>query len=64
MRTRRPLGTGPSTPTSDPTESAGAPRLLPVERADVDHDQEHDATRTRASRGPVPGRRPLGDRGQ
>jgi hypothetical protein len=64
MSTRRQLGTGPSTPKPDQTESAGAPRLLPVERADVDHDQEHDDPRARPGHGPVPGRRPLGDRGQ
>lgn len=62
MTMRRPLGTGPSTTrttTPDP-----APRLLPVERADVDEHQEHDDPRARSAGGPVPARRPLGSRGQ
>ncbi|MFD6273947.1 MULTISPECIES: hypothetical protein [Actinomycetes] len=54
---RRPLGTGPSTTKSTPTD-APAPRLLPVERADVverldvDEHQDDDGGRD--------GRRPLG----
>jgi hypothetical protein len=44
--TRRPLGTGPMSTRTTPTE-APAPRLLPVERADVDEHQEHDEPRTR-----------------
>lgn len=57
--TRRPLGTGPMSTRTTPTEDR-APRLLPVELADVDEHQEHDEPGTR----PAPGRRPLGDRGQ
>lgn len=57
MSTRRPLGTGPTSTRTTPTE-APAPRLLPVERADVDEHQEHTDPLPR----PAPGRRPLGDR--
>ncbi|MFI1840440.1 hypothetical protein [Streptomyces olivaceoviridis] len=63
MSTRRRLGTGPTTTDPDPTESAGA-RLLPVERVAADDDQEHADPRAQAARGPVPGRRPLGERRQ
>ncbi|MGA5042427.1 hypothetical protein ACPCA8_36200 [Streptomyces capoamus] len=59
---RRRLGTGPSTTRSTTTDTA--PRLLPVERATDDEHQEHDDSRARGAGGPVPGRRPLGDRGQ
>jgi hypothetical protein len=55
---RRALGAGPMSTRTTPTEER-APRLLPVELADVDDDQEHVDPRTRLS----PGRRPLGDRG-
>ncbi|MFK0026602.1 hypothetical protein [Streptomyces sp. NPDC090798] len=37
---RRPLGTGPSTTRSTTTE--GAPRLLPVERVEVDRHLDND----------------------
>ncbi|MEU5499910.1 hypothetical protein [Streptomyces griseofuscus] len=60
---RRPLGTGPSTTRSTTTDPA-APRLLPVERVSDDEQQEHDDPRARSAGGPVPGRRPLGSRGQ
>lgn len=60
---RRLLGTGPSTTSSTPTPGAGT-RLLPVEQLAVDEHQEHDDPRARREPGPVPGRRPLGDRGQ
>ncbi|MFG3276003.1 hypothetical protein [Streptomyces luteogriseus] len=60
---RRLLGTGPSTTSSTATPGAG-PRLLPVEQLVVDEHQEHDGSRARWAPGPVPGRRPLGDRGQ
>ncbi|MGC0379776.1 hypothetical protein [Streptomyces sp. SAI-229] len=56
---RRPLGTGPTSTRTTPTEDR-APRLLPVELADVDEHQEHDEPRTP----PASGRRRLGDRGQ
>jgi hypothetical protein len=59
--TRRQLGTGPATTR---TTTSTAPRLLPVERADVDDDQEHADPRAQSAGGPVPGRRTLGDRGQ
>lgn len=63
MTTRRALGTGPSI-TTRTTATDTAPRLLPVERAGADEHQEHDDPRARTAGGPVPGRRPLGDRGQ
>ncbi|MFC0495518.1 hypothetical protein ACFFKE_11495 [Streptomyces mutabilis] len=59
---RRLLGTGPSS-TRTTTSTGPVPRLLPVERADVDH-QEHVDPRPRSAGGPLPGRRALGDRGQ
>ncbi|MFJ4008163.1 hypothetical protein ACIPWL_32615 [Streptomyces sp. NPDC090023] len=62
--TRRQLGTGPNTPDPGSTEGAGAPRLLPVERADVDEHQEHDDPRAQTGQGPVTGRRVLGGRGR
>lgn len=57
--TRRPLGNGPTNTRTTPTEER-APRLLPVELADVDEHQEHDEPRTR----PAPGRWRLGGRGR
>jgi hypothetical protein len=60
---RRLLGTGPSTTTSATAAGAGA-RLLPVEQLVDGEHQEHDDSRTRRALGPIPGRRPLGDRGQ
>ncbi|MEU3892327.1 hypothetical protein [Streptomyces sp. NPDC029041] len=60
---RRLLGTGPSNTSSAPTQGAGT-RLLPVEQLAVDEHQEHDDPRVRREDGPVPRRRPLGDRGQ
>ncbi|WP_030753214.1 hypothetical protein [Streptomyces sp. NRRL S-31] len=64
MTTRRTLGTGPSI-TTRTTATDSAPRLLPVERAAADiEDQEHADPRARSAGGPVPGRRKLGDRGQ
>ncbi|MEV8347152.1 hypothetical protein [Streptomyces niveus] len=59
--TRRRLGTGPITPTTDPVTAPATPRLLPVERvereqlADVEHDQAVTAER---------GRRRLGSGGR
>jgi len=63
MTMRRPLGTGPNTTTRTTTPTS-APRLLPVERADVDEHQEHEHAPARGAGGPVPGRRPLGTREQ
>ncbi|WP_344771637.1 hypothetical protein [Nocardioides daeguensis] len=60
---RRLLGTGPST-TSSTTAAGVGTRLLPVERLVVDEHQEHEEPRARQEDGPVPRRRPLGDRGQ
>lgn len=60
--TRRPLGTGPAVPSADSPTTA---RLLPVERVDVDDDQEHDDPGPEKAGAPAPGRRRLGDgRGQ
>ncbi|MGW1544255.1 hypothetical protein ACWCPM_29145 [Streptomyces sp. NPDC002309] len=60
---RRPLGTGPSTTGTTPAADS-SPRLLPIERAAVDDEQEHADPHARSAGGPVPGRRALGDRGQ
>ncbi|MEU3956041.1 hypothetical protein AB0F45_27580 [Streptomyces achromogenes] len=62
MSTRRPLGTGPTAPDLDRTETAGA-RLLPVQRVAADDDQEHVDPHARTVGRPVAGRRrPLGTR--
>jgi hypothetical protein len=59
---RRPLGTGPSTSTRS-TATSSAPRLLPVERAelgallgDVDKHQEHADAKGRRLLGTGPAR--------
>jgi hypothetical protein len=57
--TRRPLGNGPTSTRTTPTEER-APRLLPVELADVDDDQDDVDPRPRQA----PGRRVLGNREQ
>ncbi|MFJ2568631.1 hypothetical protein ACIO02_37945 [Streptomyces sp. NPDC087568] len=64
MSTRRQLGTGPGATRTTPPIAPAAPRLLPIERADVDEHQEHDDPGARKAGGPVPGRRKLGDREQ
>jgi hypothetical protein len=56
---RRALGAGPMSTRTTATEER-APRLLPVERADVDDDQERDQVAPE----PGPRRRKLSDRGQ
>ncbi|WP_282090916.1 hypothetical protein [Streptomyces tendae] len=57
---RRTLGTGPMSTTPTAVEER-SPRLLPVERADPDHDQEHGQEPVEPG---GPRRRQLGDRGR
>ncbi|MFG2284421.1 hypothetical protein ACGFNQ_37750 [Streptomyces asoensis] len=58
--TRRMLGTGPMSTRATEAEER-APRLLPVERADHDDDQEHDHA---PAAEPGSRRRELGGRGR